>query len=118
MPKNATLWQPTDSGTSTSVNDGFAYLLESGDFLLQEDNASYYLLEPSVVTTKTPQTWTAPTKEATNWWQAGGTATFTTGLGDTRTTTTGETRLTESGETRLTEVTTVVKKQPTAWIDS
>lgn len=118
MPKTPTLWLPPDSGTSTSANDGFAYLLESGDFLLQEDDASYYLLEPSVVTTKTPDVWTSPTKGATSWWQADGTATFTTGVGDTRTTATDDTRITESGDTRITELTTPVTKKPTTWADN
>ncbi len=118
MPKNPTLWTPADSGTATSVNDGFAYLLESGDYLLQEDGTSYYLLEPSVVTTKTPATWAIPAKEATPWWQNDGTATFTTGVGENRLTVLGDVRVTESGETRLTEVTTVNTKKPAVWTET
>jgi hypothetical protein len=118
MPKNATLWMPKDSGTSVSTNEGFSYLLESGDILLQEDNASFYLLEPSVVTTKTPAVWAIPAKEATPWWQNDGTATFTTGTGDTRTTAAGDTRVTEDGNIRITELTTVNTKKPAMWTET
>lgn len=115
--KLPTAWRPADSGTATDDNSGFAYLLESGDYFLQEDGLSSYLLEEGVVSTKLPGTWTLTAKDAVNWKVNDGFGVFTS-TSYTRTTLAGDTRTTETGDTRVTEGSVETDKAPTQWTEN
>lgn len=116
MPKTATAWTPSDSGTATADNAGYFLLIETGDTLLIE-TGDKFLLEDSVVTTKNPQLWADVVKGATGWKVTEGYSTFSTTT-YTRTTVTSDTRITETGDTRVSEGSVETGKAPTIWSEN
>jgi len=114
--KTATLWKPADSGTATDTQEGFSYLLESGDHMLLESSGDY-LLEGSVVTVHTPQLWAETPKTAVAWKTESGFATFTA-IEYTRITEASDTRITETGDIRVTEGSVQTDKLPTTWTNN